>query len=151
MALFVLSEVNGLVDFVDDLAQEDAILHVVVGIGECRLDDDLGQWSVRPHLKIGERFEEIVVNEIEQLGASGRLAVAVINSPAVPAQSFGDYRLVRIVVELPFFFFGIIDFEEEQPGHLLDALGIAVDACIFSHDVLQGLYKGSESHSGFLP
>ena len=41
MALLVFSEVHRPVDLVDDLAQQDTILHVVVGIGEGRLDDNM--------------------------------------------------------------------------------------------------------------
>ena len=49
-------------------------------------------------------------------------------------------------MKFPFSFFGIIDFEKQHLGHLLDALRIAVDAAIPAHDVLQFFNKIIQAH-----
>ena len=35
----------------------------------------------------------------------------------------------------------VIHLQKENPNHLLDTLGIAVDACVIAHDVLQSFYQ----------
>ena len=41
-----------------------------------------------------------------------------------------------------------VDFEEQHPAELANALRIAVDAGILAHDVLDGFDRGREGHKG---
>ena len=132
------------------MAEQDAVLHVVVGVGEGRLHDNLAQRGVLVELKAGEGFEQVVVDEVEQLVSSESASVFGVRRPAVPAKPVGDYGFVRIVVELPLLFLRIVDLQEEQPCHLLDTLSIAVDARVVAHDVLKGFHQGSQCHASSL-
>ena len=50
------------------------------------------------------------------------------------------------VIVLPFLFALIKNLEELHPGKLADTLGIAVDAVILAHDVLDGFYGTADIH-----
>ena len=39
-----------------------------------------------------------------------------------------------------------MDHEEEHPAQLTDALGVAVDAGVLAHDVLDGFDEGADGH-----
>ena len=145
VAVVVFVEVD-LVDDVDDLAQENAILHVVVVVFEGGAHDDLVHRSVFVDLDGFEGWEEFVVDEVQKVVAGEGGPVFVVGGPVVPAEFVGDDGTVVVVVEFPGFFLGVVDFEEEDPDHLLDALGVAVDAGVVAHDVLQAFDKICEAH-----
>ena len=42
---------------------------------------------------------------------------------------------VFFLADIPVLLLGVIDFQKEHPGNLLDALHIAVDAGVVAHDV----------------
>ena len=50
-------------------------------------------------------------------------------------------------VVLPSLFALVEDLEEEHPSELADPLSVAVDAVVFTHDVLNGLDGATEIHS----
>ena len=43
----------------------------------------------------------------------------------------------------------VVDFQEQHPAKLGDALGVAINADIFTHDVLDGFDGGGEGHVNF--
>lgn len=55
---------------------------------------------------------------------------------------------VVVVHELEFLVAVVEDLEEEHPDELGEALGVAVYACVFAHDVLDGFYGRSKRHGG---
>ena len=57
----IFGEIN-LVDDIDDLTEEDAVLHVIIGIFEDVPDDSLFQRGFRGYLKILKRWEKAVVD-----------------------------------------------------------------------------------------
>ena len=76
-----------LVDLVDDLPQQRAGLHVVVGILESRAAG--GQrWRVEPAGQVLEAREEVVVDEVDQLVAGDAFGVG---GPIAPAEAFGEW------------------------------------------------------------
>ena len=139
VALLVVGEVQ-LVDDVDDLAKEDAVLHVVVGVGEGGLDDGLLDGRVGVHGQVLQRGEQGVVDEIQQSFAGHALACLVVG-PVAPAAAVREDGNIVVLVDLPILLLGVVYLEKQHPGDLLDALGVAVDARVVAHDVPQALYK----------
>ena len=109
MALLVFGEVHSIIDRVDNLTEQDAIFHVVIGVGERRFYNHLSQRCILGKLKIRQSLEKVVVDEVQQLIAGKGVAVFRVRRPAVPAQTIGDDRLIRIVVKFPFLFLRIIN------------------------------------------
>jgi hypothetical protein len=56
--------------------------------------------------------------------------------------------LVVVAGEFELFFERIKHLEEQQPGELADALGVAIDARVLAHDVLDGFDDGGEVGHG---
>ena len=131
----VALEVDG-IDDVDDLAQQHAVLHVLVRLLEHRLDDALLLGHVGGNWEILECAEELR-DEVQELFARAGRAAAVVMGPVPPAVGLGDDGLVVIFIHFPVLFLDVIDLEEERPDNLLDALGVAVDAGVVAHDVLK--------------
>ena len=52
---------------------------------------------------------------------------------------FGQGGFVVIFEKFQFVFTVIKDFKKKHPHQLADTLGVAVDADVFAHDVLDGL------------
>ena len=137
VGLLGVGEVDGGVDLVEDHAQEGAVLHVVVGFLEGLADDGLAARGRGGDGECLERGEEVAVDEVEE-GLAGEGALGV-GGPVAPTEALRDDGAVALVKELPILLFGIVDFEEEDPGELLDALGVAGDAGILAHDVAEAL------------
>ena len=57
VALFVLGKVNRFVNLVDDLTKQNPILHVVIGVSKCSLDDNVSQRRIRCKLKTLKSLE----------------------------------------------------------------------------------------------
>ena len=122
-------------DFVDDLPQQLAGLHVVVGV-----------FKHAPHhaaaigvLACGGQFLELG----EQLGVDeGQQRVAGdafrVSCPRPPLQGFWDWRTVVVLHHLQLLILIVDDFEKEHPAKLGEALSVAIDADILAHDVLNG-------------
>ena len=156
MPIFGVGEVD-LVDDVHDLAKKDAVLLVLVEVGEHLADNRLSHGRLRRDDNALERGEKLV-DEREEFfareGGADILAVGVLRvSPIAPAVLFGNdgdelaLCLVRLV--LPFRLLRVIDLEEEQPHHLLDALGVAADAGVTAHDVLKTLDEVLRCHLSY--
>ena len=124
-----------IIDDVDDLPQQHAVLHVLVRLFEHRPDDAFSSGHVRCDGEGTECGEELVY-EIEELRAREGRAFAVVVRPAPPAVLFGEDGAVVVFFHFPVVFLRVVDFEEECPDDLLDALGVAVDAGVVAHDVL---------------
>ena len=57
VTLFILGKVNRLVNLVDDLTKQNAILHVVVGVSKSSLDDNVSQRRIGRKLKTLKSLE----------------------------------------------------------------------------------------------
>jgi hypothetical protein len=55
-------------------------------------------------------------------------------------------RAVIVLHQLQLLILVVDDFQEEHPAQLADALGIAIDAGILAHDVLNGFNDGAYGH-----
>ena len=143
VAVLRLVEVHALDDLVDHLPHQVAGLHVVVGVLEDAADD-VAAFVTRNRAQILEGREELVVDEIQQLVAGHALGVG---GPVAPAEGFGNGRAVVVVEQLVLGFLVVVDLEEEHPDQLADALGVAIDADILAHDVLDGFDGGADGHA----
>jgi hypothetical protein len=61
-------------------------------------------------------------------------------------QAVGDGRAVVVLQEFEFLILVVDDLEEEHPAQLADALGVAIDAGVLAHDVLDGFDEGADGH-----
>ena len=128
-----------LVEFVDDLAHEGAVFHVVEGIFKRALHDEGARAGAFFGGEFFEGWKEFVVDEVLQGIAGDAFGV---RRPVAPAQFFRDGRFEFVFGEFEFLFLVVEDFEEQHPSELADALGVAVDASVFAHDVLDGFDGG---------
>ncbi len=79
------------------------------------------------------------------------LAQRILVGPLGPVKPLRDWRDVALILDRSFEFEVAVDLEEQEPPELADALGVAIDAGVLAHDVLNGLDGGGERHSvGFL-
>ncbi len=121
-------------DFVDDLAQQRARLHVVVSVAE-HLAHDVAARDLGRGFEIFESLENGAVDEAEQ-GVAGH--AFGVGGPVAPAQLFGNRRSVILAEKLHLLFLVIENLEEKEPGELGNALGVAVHSGVLAHDVLNG-------------
>ncbi len=138
------------IDNIDDLAQVDAVFHVVIVVFKGIFDNSLRKRGCFVHGKIFERGKKFVVDKTEQAVAREGFAVAFVFRPCTPAEVFGDYGRIFGLFKFPFGFLRVIDFQKQKPNHLFYALGVAAYALVFAHDVLQAFYKIIQTH-GFFP
>ena len=153
VALLIIGEIQ-LVDHVDDLAQQYAVLHVLVGVGKGGLHDGLfdGRLCCDGHaadqnLAVAVRnvfafqdWEQRVVNEIQQCVAGHALSGLIVR-PIRPTAGLRDDGLIIVIIKLPVLLLGVIDLEKQHPRDLFNALCVAVDARVVAHDVTQTFYK----------
>lgn len=133
----IIFEVD-LVDQVNELTDENTVLHVLVRILEHCPNHGLTERRRRGDRQRFEDWEEFSVEERQQFLTGLGASVFSVGRPRSPAEMFGDDRLVGGVVELPVGFFRVVDLEEQQPGELGDALGVAVDPGVSAHDLAGG-------------
>ena len=88
-----------------------------------------------------EGGEELVVDEVEQLVAGDAFGVG---GPGAPLELLRDGRAVVVLHQLQLLVLVVDDLEEEHPAELGDALGVAIDADVLAHDVLNGFDGGAE-------
>ena len=69
-----------------------------------------------------------------------------VGRPGAPLEALGDWGRVTRVHQFQFLVLIVDDLEEEHPAQLADALGVAVDAGVLAHDVLDGLDEGADGH-----
>ena len=88
-------------------------------------------------------------------GNSSRLMNAIRSSPVMPSGSAAqvrhwkllrDRRAIALLHQLELFVLVADDLEEEHPAQLRDALGVAIDAGILAHDVLNRFDGGTNGH-----
>ena len=144
MAFGLAVEVDG-VQLVDHLAQQVAAFHVVVGVFKHAAHHVAARVALRVGAQALEGGEELLVHKVEQGVAGHALG---IGRPVAPAQVLGHGALVVVAGEFEFFFQRVKHLEEQQPGELADALGVAIDAAVLAHDVLDGFDDGGEVGHG---
>lgn len=137
-------EVDG-VELVDHLAQQVAAFHVVVGVFKHAAHHVAARVTLRVGAQALEGGEELLVHKVEPRVAGHALGVG---RPVAPAQVLGDGALVVVAGEFQLFFERIKHLEEQQPGELADALGVAIHARVLAHDVLDGFDDGGEVGHG---
>ena len=71
-----------------------------------------------------------------------------IGGPVAPLELFRNRRAVVILHQLQFLILVVDDLEKEHPAELGDALGVAIDADVLAHDVLNG-FDGVAYGHGF--
>ncbi len=144
VALGLAVEVDA-VELVDHLAQQVAAFHVVVGV----FKHAAHHVAARVALGVGaqglEGGEEVFVHKLQQSLARHAFG---IGRPVAPAQVLGDGAFVVVAGEFEFFFQRVKHLEEQQPGELADALGVAIHARVLAHDVLDGFDDGGEGGHG---
>ena len=135
------------VKFVDDLAQQLAALHVVVGVFKHAAHHKATRVALGVAAQSLERGEQLVVDEIKQGIAGDAFGV---RGPVAPAHGLGDGAFVIVARQLHLFFQGVKHLEEQKPSELRDALRVAIDAAVLAHDVLDGFDDGGEIGHFFL-
>ncbi len=135
VAIFLGVKVD-LANFIDHLAHEGAGFHVVVSVFEEVVHHQgaptgraVGVESV---FQVGK---ELGVDKVGQFVAGDAFGVI---GPGTPTQVLGQGGLVVVFEKFQFGFAVVEYFKKEHPDHLADALGVAVDAHIFAHNVLDG-------------
>ena len=147
MALGLAVEVNG-VELVDDLAQQLAALHVVEGVFKHAAHHVAARVALCIPGNGLEPGEELAVHKLQQ-GVTGD--AFSVRCPVAPAQGLGDGALVAVSGQFKFFLLRVKHLQEQQPGELGDALGIAIHAAVLAHDVLDGFDDGRDvGHAGVL-
>ena len=142
------------VNDINDLAEINAVLHIVVGVLKGRFHDCFLDWSGRCNLDtlIDNRVaffyivafqhrEQSVVDKVQQLISGHSMTAAVCFRPISPSEVFGNYGFVVVLIQFPIVFFGIVYFQEKHPYHLLNSLSIAVDTCVHTHNITDSFYK----------
>ena len=134
-------EVYILFDGVDHLTEQRARLHVVVGVLKHRPENFTMRRDTGGSRQLLERREEVVVDEVDQFLTGHTLGVL---GPAGPAETARQRRLVAGHGDVPLLLLVVEDLQENQPDQLADALGVAIDADILAHDVLNGFDQGGQ-------
>ena len=89
------------------------------------------------------------LTKVEQLLAGDALRVG---RPGAPLKLLRDRRAIAVLHQFQLLVLVVDDLEEEHPAELADALGIAIDADVLAHDVLNGFDGVANGHGlgGFL-
>ncbi len=143
MTLSLRVEID-LVQLVDHLPEQGAVLHVVVGVFEDRTHHQTLSFSGSQPLELGK---ESVVDEVEQRITRDAF---IVRCPLPPTELLGDGRLVVVAFHLPFLLPGIEHLQEEHPAKLADALGVTIDASVLPHDILDALDQTRQAHVSLL-
>ena len=134
VAFLIIGKVK-LINDVDYLAKQNTVLHVVVGVLKCCLDDSLIDRRSLGNLYAFQRGKQRIIDEIKQIITCQSCTLAVIYRPITPTAIFGDNRLIGIIIKFPIFFLCVVNLEKQQPSDLLNTLCITVDTCIVSHNI----------------
>ena len=140
VAFLIIGKVQ-FVNNVNDLTEQDAVLHVVIGIGKGGLHDRFFDGCRCIYRQLLQCREQGVIHKVQKLIAGQGFAGFIIMRPILPTAGFRDNRLIVVIVKFPVLLLGIIYFKEKHPRNLLNALGIAVDTGIVAHDVTQSFHK----------
>ena len=142
LALLQVVEID-LVDAVDHLPHQLAGFHVVVGVLEHVAHDAAAVAGLARGAEVLQRREQLVVDEGQQLLAGDAFGVG---RPSAPLVFLRDRRAVIVPRQFEFLILIVDDLEEEHPAQLADALGVAIDAHVLAHDVLNGFDGGADDH-----
>ena len=154
MTLLIVTKIQ-VVNHIKDLPQQNTVFHVLIGICKGSLDNRFPDGRVRVHLDTFnqdlavrvlnvlplQHREQRVVYKFQQFVPSHGTAGLVVMGPVCPAARFRDDRLIIVFIPFPVLFLGVVYFQKQHPGDLLNALCITVDACIIAHNIPQPLYK----------
>ena len=80
------------------------------------------------------------VDEVEQRLPDDPFRVC---RPAAPPILLRDRRAIAVPGQFEFLILIVDDLEEEHPAQLADALGVAIDADVLTHNVLNGFDCGT--------
>ena len=105
-----LVKVDAFLNFVDDLADQLARLHVVVGVFEDAAN--YGGAFVAGDFEVLQAREEYAVDKVFQFVAGDAFGVGC---PGPPAHAVGYRAFVVVVEEFPLAFAVVVDFEKQHP------------------------------------
>lgn len=134
VALAAVGKVD-LVELVDHLLEQGAVLHIVEGIRERLFHHIATGVEIDIGRLVFQAVEQIIVDEVEQ-GITGQ--PFAVGRPVAPQETLGDGAAVVILLKLQLLFLCVEHFQKQQPGELAETLGIAVDTGVLAHDVLNG-------------
>ena len=153
MAFFYVVKFD-FINHINDLTEINTVFHIVVGVLKGRFHDCFLDWSGRCNLNALiengialfyivalQHREQGIVDEAQKLISCHSVTAAVCLRPISPSEVFGNYGFVVVLIQFPIVFFGIIDFQEKHPYHLLNSLSIAVDTCVHAHNITDSFYK----------
>jgi hypothetical protein len=147
-------EVDRLFQLFDHRQHLRAGFHEVVGIFK-NLLNDLVRGALAGVNLLFQGWKELVVDEANQLTAGDLrflfpFGVNQVFGPVAPAEALGQRGFVRLALILgivfPFFFALVENLEEQHPGELAQALGVAINAVVLAHDVLDRFDGTAEIH-----
>ena len=87
MALLVIIQIQ-VIDDIDHLAQQNAVLHVIVRILKGCLDNSFFDGCCCSHIKPLQSWEEFIIHKIKKRVARHRLTRLIISGPVIPAAFF---------------------------------------------------------------
>jgi hypothetical protein len=154
MNFIIIAEIQ-IINHIDALAEENAILHIIIGIGKGGLNDGFFDWSVSGHsnaLNLDctiltldicsfQNRKEGIVDKVQQGIPRHDRTGLIIVSPIRPATGLRDNRAIITIIHFPVLFLGVIYLQKQHPRNLLNTLGIAVNAGIVPHNIPQPFYK----------
>ena len=90
------------------------------------------------------------LNFAMKAGLDANQVIEVVKYGAAQSWQLENRGHTMVKGEFDFGFAIIVDFEEKHPDELTDALGVAVDADILAHDVLDGFDDAADvAHGAF--
>ena len=140
MLLCCINKIYLFIDTVDKLTEINARLHVVVDILKHIAYDEFARIAVRCI-----QFFKCCKKIIYKLDKSVTSNSFFIRCPIAPTIALGDYAFI-VLAKLPFHFFSIKRFQKQKPCDLFDILRIAIQACVFAHNIFQGFYHCGHCH-----
>ena len=122
MDFIVVTEIQ-FIDDIDDLSQQNTVLHILVGIFKSSLYDRLLNRGLRrnsytmdfdasvsiQNILALEYREQGVIYEFQQRITGYGITITVVNGPVAPAALFGNDRYIVILIHVPVLLLGIID------------------------------------------
>ena len=90
-----------------------------------------------------EGGKKIPIDEPQQVGTSETFGVS---GPGALLQVLWNGRAVAALCTVKLLVLVVDDFEEEHPTKLREALGVAIDTCVFPHRLLNGFDCFSDGH-----
>ena len=154
MALLIVTEIQ-LVNDIEHLPQQHAILHVLIGIGKGGLHNGFADRGSGINLNSGnqgfavsvlcviafQHWEQRIIDEIQQLLTGEGGAGFIIMSPIPPAAFLRDDGLIFLVLKFPVLLLCVVHLQKQHPRNLLNTLCVTVNARIVAHDIAQPFYK----------